>query len=804
MGVSKHTGKAENHSLTEEYQRLFSEFEKKGLDVDQALGKAGGKEVFLQRLQDLEDDVVSDPSDVFKKAYEENNIRRCVRAVVNIAKKDWYIDKRGLRKTLYSEDSLLKNPLNYAFSVDDYKKTCSILATSMHYMEQLSQGAHSDFSAEMAENYSKELWQLYLLYECMYHNRIENERRLTDSAFLNLSLPQILHSFLAFYQSQTNLAREEQVARWKTQEYITGLESQVASEHATLAPDVVVSMGDSFEQLLEDLDGLFRYLYYIKSEETETPAQDLQKMKLVSPYASPDYSMLNQVALIDTLLARLEAGFRYSGWSITVYNTPEDDEVYGFSPLDDRPYRTHVAAVLRDKQKYVMENAFMQAKRVEEHMIQGVSSDEVDETNHNCQDDLNALPGGFFGEYLPTSKRMIGKQVELFHFEKEEYQKLVALTSPAIDAVRKMSKPYFFSCTFHNMSVSEYLDAYAFLYTISKVYYCAAMIAGEAENSVRLVNLPYLYDEFASLSGYEYEKAKHLIDCFVFDKVVASRKRLGDIFTRPLVKAGSDTVLISEALIDQINLFRNIEVLLDWNDVALAPMGIELEKKLIDELKTARNLSVNTNKIEFTAYDGKNVEFDFVATIDDCLILMEMKSILKPYDDDELYRRRKTLSEGVDQIHRRVRIVQKDWDKIRASASISLPAVPYDDEHIIKVVCTDACNYTGLEIDDVVLTDDATVLKYFTNPYVQAVMNHPEKGVMMFRMQTLWTTGKPTAKEFIEYLHHPDTMDFILDCIESEWKFIPVYEGYKKIAFRDVMVKDDPWKRAAEKFQLHM
>lgn len=54
--------------------------------------------------------------------------------------------------------------------------------------------------------------------------------------------------------------------------------------------------------------------------------------------------------------------------------------------------------------------------------------------------------------------------------------------------------------------------------------------------------------------------------------------------------------------------------------------------------------------------------------------------------------------EGVDQVNRRVKIVQKDWKKIKELASIKLPNEPYDEEHIIKVVCTDIYDFTSMMV----------------------------------------------------------------------------------------------------------
>ena len=193
----------------------------------------------------------------------------------------------------------------------------------------------------------------------------------------------------------------------------------------------------------------------------------------------------------------------------------------------------------------------------------------------------------------------------------------------------------------------------------------------------------------------------------------------------------------------------------------------------------------------------------FLATLDDFLIIIEMKSLLRPYDDDELYRRYKRVMEGVDQVNRRVKIVQKDWKKIKELASIKLPNEPYDEEHIIKVVCTDIYDFTSLMFDGVVVTDDATIIKYFTNPYVQGILDMQEKGSKFLKKKVLWgDKGRPSAEELVSYLHNPDTMDYFVECIESEWNNIPVFEEYKPIAFQDMVLKEDPLRHLAEKYHM--
>ena len=610
------------------------------------------------------------------------------------------------------------------------------------------------------------------MYECLYHNRIKNAQRIKESVFLKLELPQILQSFLVFLQSQYDIAKEKVQNKSSNNEFSTGFESQVATESPYLSPNVSVSIADSFEQLVEDLDTLFRYVYFLKKDVAYTE-DEIKQIGFVTPYNSREYIMLDTLAMLDNQFVGLEAKFRYSEWAIQILKTPDDVDVYGFFPPDTMPYKTHIAAMQRNRYNNMLSYA-------SENIVKNFKNSD-------------------FADYHLASKRININDVISFHFDTTEYKKFTEHTSAILSFVKKHIKPYYLKCKFNDINVDQYLCAFEFLYIFSKVYYCAATESGELKFLVPIINLDYLYNEFAQLYKINNCIAKKLIDCFVFDNRIAKKKIYGDVFTRPLIGVGANMVLLSEFLIDQMNLKRNIEVLLEWNAVNLAPVGKDLEHKLVEELKCVDNLSVNTTTIDFLAYDGKNVEFDFIAVLDDYLILIELKSVLQPYDDDELARRKKTISFGVEQVNRRVKVVQKDWDKIRAYASIELPDKPYDEEHIIRIVCSDVGNYTGLESDGVILTDDATIIKYFKNPYVHGLKIEQGVNLELVQKQVLWKSGCPTAHEFIQYLHNPDTMNFFIDCLETEWKPIPVFEEYKPIAFQDIIIKEDPIVKLAEK-----
>lgn len=779
-------------SLVDLCKNLFLKMDGNGLNVDEYFSKLGGKENFLQQIQDIEDDI-ADPSEVFKNAYEGGDARRCIRSVINIIKNDIYLYKRGLRKTLYSEGNLLKNPLNPGFDETEYKKTQLIIASTINHLRKISQSGNELISEENAKFYNDELIQLYYLYDCLYINRIENEKRLNESAFLKLSLPQIIQSFLVFFQSQCNLLRIEMSKRWNAQEIITGLEPEIASESASLNSEVNVSISDSFEHILGAMDSLFRYVFFLKRAD-EVTENEIRRMDFITPYKSSEYALISMLSSFDENFSRLEAFFRYSKWNIALIKESEGQNVYGFYPSDDKTLKTHFAAMLRRKNNIMMDYAdasFKEWGKTQQGKKSCIAADNLDS---------EILPGGFFSEYLDVSRRLDLNDIESFHFG-GDYALLESYAKPIVESTKNRNKPYYFTCKFNGMCVDEYLDAYVFIYTFSKVYYCASVTRGELKQLAPLVRLEYLYEEFSAVSGFDSEKAMKLIRCFVFDKDNAKKKRYGDVFARPLICVGAGMILLSEALINQMNLDRNIEILLECNNVNLAPMGKDLERRIIDKLKNVPELSVNSETIEFLAYDDKNVEFDFVALLEDYIIVMEIKSVLQPYDEDELYRRHKPISEGIEQVIRRTKIIQKDWDRFKEKSNIPLPDKPYDEDHIIKVVCTDVADFTGLEEKGVILTDDATVIKYFTNPYIRGV-KQMQNCVTYTQKKLLWPNGRPTAKEFISYLRNPDTMAAFMQSLALEWKYIPLLDGYKPMAFQNIVLKENPLKKLAEKYSL--
>ena len=85
------------------------------------------------------------------------------------------------------------------------------------------------------------------------------------------------------------------------------------------------------------------------------------------------------------------------------------------------------------------------------------------------------------------------------------------------------------------------------------------------------------------------------------------------------------------------------------------------------------------------------------------------------------------------------------------------------------------------------------------------IMSAPEKYDKIIKKKTLWLkSGKPSAEELIAYLYNPDTMECYMECLKPEWKYIPVFKGYQKIAFKDLALKEDPSIKLAQKYSINI
>lgn len=710
------------------------------------------------RFEDIEDVHKLSDYQIYEKAFQNNRSRKCAEVLLEMAERESYALKKSMLLS-----NCLKNPLGRKFSEKEYKKSMLIL--------------HEAIRLAGERDYSKQaivpLIEMYLYTQCFFLSNQANTKRLNENQFSQYSLSKQLRIICIYIQDQSRLMKQELFNNRKKGTFITGMEMNIADKSIKHAPNEKVSYKDNFEGTLEYFDTLISYIYYAKRKELET--DDTAKHGDIHPFQIPEFEELMYIAQQRRMYEQLEEKFRYGEWTIWLEKDKYNQDIYVFAPKYKEKYKAHLVASIRREYQF---------------------------TTNIMRDSVNMRTRAAWDSTVVLASQIDLDCLECFRASKELYIKACEIAKLHVEVYRGLTKRYYFECKFNNISIEDYIQMYIFLYTFSQIYITAMeRTFDQNENAsykylVPVISMNYLVEEFSRLHDINKEKTKELLKNYVYDK--KTKDGAGDIFSRPLIKVCKDKVLLCESLIEQMNIERCVENVLHNYKVDLSPVGKQFEKKLIEQLKVMKSISVNTNSIQFIAFDGRDVEFDFLGRLEDCLLLFEFKSVLIPYDEYEVHKREEIIKEGVEQVKRRSDIIQHDWDKISSLANIELPETPYPDNKIIKVVCTNVYNYTTLKIEGVRITDESTLLKYFTDPFVTLYSTDSEMTEIL-ETEFIWKAEKPTVEEFIAYLDNPVTVANIPECLEEEMKMIPTFKGDCLIAFKDTFLAKDPFKEVINK-----
>ncbi|HGS8960209.1 TPA: YecA family protein [Clostridioides difficile] len=698
--------------------------------------------------------------DRYKKAYKENDINKCVIEIINI--KNSFGNKF---KENFLITGCLKSPLSGKYDENEYEKNKNIFVSAYNYAK----------NKNLDNSFLNELAEFFLFTETLFiHNKI-NIKKLENNKFSKYTLSEQLRKICIFLQNQKRLIDKNAIINYENMNFITGIEDCI-SRNTSYESNSKTSIIDSYTSLLEYFDELIRYIYYLKKDDFKK--NDFNTHENIHPFKDIDFEELTHIAEQRVFYKMLDTKFKYSFWNIHT-GIVENKNVVCFEANDKDKIKAHIASISRRRHLYT--------NNIKISQFISYSDETIEKAFDKLIKDVN------------------GRTLEEWSIDSKYYQDAKKIVKPMIDAFYLSTKPFYLNLEFNKINSKDIISAYEYLYTKSTIY-INSIYNDFKENDYSyyqylspIINLDLIIGEFAHLYDLDLNYSKNILNLFVFDKNI--RYDDGDLFTRPLIKINNTSIIFCETLITQINLERNLEILFKKYKVDLRKMGIEFQNKMINKLKDSNYIEVNTNKIEFTAYDGIDVEFDFIATIDDYLLLIEFKSMTNPYEDKELYNSEQIIKDGVAQVLRRYKVLEHDWNKIKEMASIKLPDKPYKKDNIIKVVCTDIYNFTGLNFQGVRITDEFTLLKYFTDPYINIIQydENSQKPLDLKRLKCFWKNNKPVADEFINYLDNPNNLSKILEYLEEETKQVPLFEdqsnleNYRPIFFKDFILTKDPY-----------
>lgn len=729
------------------------------------------------------------------QAYNEKALDKCKTSLLllalacngNISEGKTY--NHDLKHQLFSVN-FIRNPLGVKYTIEDYSNIQSILLNTLDIIKKIND-PEIDTSGIFQKGFIvdnrivDDLVDLIVYTHVLYQMNQLNSKRMDECETWKLPFVEQMLTILTYFQDQVRLLRQDPQA-YLHDDYITGMEFAVADQLVEYSAELTSSISDSLESTLEAMNEIIHYLYFQHRNSMQPQVlNESINFGLIHPYENVDFQRYMYIAAQRHLLCRIEEGIRYGYYKFESTGKQENGiRYFQFSLENEDKYRARRLGVLRREYQY------------QNHGIMcSITQSELDEAYELINTQADLLIKG-------QKESAIFLELSQFLPDRDLFQRAEIIFSPKLRVVEQLTKEYYFDCQVKDVKICDLVCAYKYLATLAEIVCTASkelINPNDSSTYVReicLINTSYLSSELSRIHGYKFDYAEKLIDRFVFHE---KNNYYDDVFAQPLLKISNTQVVLSQALMEQVNLDRAIERQFIRFNKNVSEVGHKFEREFIAHLshgysrniidlqrKEIPNFELNTNKIEFVAFDGKDIEFDMIALLGDYIILTELKAVMSSYDLDDLERRKKNVKDAIEQLHRRAESLKYDWDIIRSKVSINLPEKPVDQDHIILVACTDSYDYTPLKDGKVYITDDSTFLKYFTNPYVH-ILKAEEKVLNVLTVKELWPKGYPDAEEFQSYLLDPVTIhpisDYIIKkyipgIIMDEQDFLLVYEDY--------------------------
>lgn len=580
----------------------------------------------------IEYDKEKDPINLFKEFFEERKPIKCGKLLLDIYNKH----KDGFRKAVLLSECF-HDPLGFNYNQEIHEFTLSIINRSFKL-------AHSE---EYPKEFMIELQQLYLAFTLFNHNNIRNTNKLNECEFMNFSLSKQIRMICIFLQDQNRLEGKLRENNIKKQGYFTGMEGAISDRETDTNPNMLVSFEDNFEGILEAFDILIRYLYYKKSKDyrdkTIPEHGDITHIKI------PSLELIINLSIQRNLLIKTWEKFKYSQWNIFLDKIDEQD-IYIFIPKLEDEYREHIIASNRRQYSSILN--LLKTNNIESIL-----------NNRNI---VSKISSEIDKDKIKT----------LFLISKEDYFCAVKSYQAVIDSYKANMHSHYLELTLNGLKVQDILKVFELLYVLSDCYIELIYKDFDQEDEAwykylcPIIPIEYFIECLTNLYDFTKEYSLKLISCFTFEPKI---KGDSDVFSRPLISVNSEHIIFCPILIQRMNLERIIEMLLSNFEVNIARIGTDFENQIRLILSYFSIINVNTNKIEFFASDGRDIEFDFIGTFDNHLLLWEFKAMTVPYSDKKHMECKKAIIEGVKQIKRRNRIIKTDWNKIKKLSNIELP-----------------------------------------------------------------------------------------------------------------------------------
>jgi hypothetical protein len=271
------------------------------------------------------------------------------------------------------------------------------------------------------------------------------------------------------------------------------------------------------------------------------------------------------------------------------------------------------------------------------------------------------------------------------------------------------------------------------------------------------------------VTGWQSAEASTALELFMFDRL---HKKL-DIWCQPLIPVGEDSCILLPNVASTMDMRRFFEYHIAQWDIGFDDRGPVFEEDIRGRLR-ARGIAVSPSPIRFMASDGKTVEYDVVAVVDQHILLIEAKCLRSPYSPADSYSAWREIEKGINQVIRRKKILKSDWDSIRKLAGIDLPESPYEDEKILGIVITNIFSFTGFEVKGIRVADIMCLDRFLSSSVINQYELSRDKGITRELNPTvLWIGARPTAQAIWDYMKKPAAVSRVLDNLCLRYQHIP-------------------------------
>lgn len=640
-----------------------------------------------------------------------------------------------------------------------FKKSCDIVIN--HLIDERTK-----------EDFRNQVRTIVKAYEIIVHHNTSNEERCNTCDFLHYDKARQLQMICIFIEDQMRLASINKQEKIDKKGVYTGTESSVPLE-VDGNQVYKLSAKDAIETNMEIADELIKFIFFINKKDMKKVI-DTKEVDSC-PYEVPSYEEIMHLTSHRVMVRKTWDLFKYRDWTLKVYED-SNGKYNSFEPEDYKDFKRESASIQRvEYDEYQKSMSAVSLWKIFNDRLERV----LHKTSNIKLENVFDINLEDVKELMTFYKSII---ISTMQFDFEFYGENL-LTVEVVDGIE-------FKYIFETIS---------YLYSMASVYSWKAYKEVDENNTSEyykfapIINVDKLISKLAQVLSIDERIARKCIDIFIF-KPQCGKKQIGlDLFSQPLVYVSAEQVVFTPCFILQMNVKRIINKILGAINYNFSEKGYNMEDSVNNMLEKSEYLKVNKNRIKFEAYDGKDAEFDSISLFGDKLIVMEMKCRNTPYSSKEKNDKIIVINEAVEQVKRRVRVIQNDWDEIKKRSSIKLMENPPAEKDIIKVVCLNFFDFTGQVIDDVYVTDYSAITKYFTKPiiYANVIKNNIKEKI---QVENIWGGPNPTVENLLKYLEMPSMLKGFYENISLIYKpIIRIQESDENILVMDYYLKEDPY-----------